>query len=131
MQLVPCIHVVILVILIVKYQTCLAIFQYVFFAANIFGIGDCTNVPTSRTAAACAAESAVIRKNLLAVMRGEVPKAHVSVWMIYGVHFSQFNYELSTYNVGITYIYENYLQGFPEVVKSCSHFPNIYLTDQC
>ena len=49
------------------------------FAANIFGIGDCTNVPTSRTAAACAAESAVIRKNLSAVMRGETPKAHVSV----------------------------------------------------
>jgi NADPH-dependent 2,4-dienoyl-CoA reductase/sulfur reductase-like enzyme len=50
-----------------------------FYAANIFGIGDCTNVPTSRTAAACAAESAVIRKNLLSVMRGETPKAHVSV----------------------------------------------------
>lgn len=45
--------------------------------ANIFGIGDCTNVPTSRTAAACAAESAVLKKNLLAVMRGESPKAHV------------------------------------------------------
>ena len=72
-QLVPYI-----LILIMK---CLALFHCsVFCAANIFGIGDCTNVPTSRTAAACAAESAVIRKNLLAVMRGEVPKAHVSSW---------------------------------------------------
>ena len=55
-----------------------------FYAANIFGIGDCTNVPTSRTAAACAAESAVIRKNLFAVMRGETPKAHVSVCWKFG-----------------------------------------------
>ena len=45
--------------------------------ANIFGIGDCTNVPTSRTAAACAAESAVLKKNLYAVMRGETPEAKV------------------------------------------------------
>ena len=45
---------------------------------NIFGIGDCTNIPTSRTAAACAAESAVLKKNLYAVMRGEQPTAEVS-----------------------------------------------------
>ena len=37
---------------------------------NIFGIGDCTSVPTSRTAAACAAESAVLVENLVGVVRG-------------------------------------------------------------
>lgn len=37
---------------------------------NVFGIGDCTNVPTSRTAAACAAEASVLKANLLAAMRG-------------------------------------------------------------
>lgn len=46
-------------------------------AENVFGIGDCTNVPTSRTAAACAAESAVLYKNLLATMRGEVLTSNV------------------------------------------------------
>ena len=50
-----------------------------FCTANIFGIGDCTNVPTSRTAAACAAESGVLKKNLFAVMKGETPKAKVCV----------------------------------------------------
>ena len=45
---------------------------------NIFGIGDCTNIPTSRTAAACAAESAILMKNLLAAMRGETLSNHVS-----------------------------------------------------
>ena len=48
-------------------------------SANIFGIGDCTNMPTSRTAAACAAESAILKKNLFAVVKGEDPKANVSV----------------------------------------------------
>lgn len=43
---------------------------------NIFGIGDCTNMPTSRTAAACAAESAILKKNLFAVVKGEDPKAN-------------------------------------------------------
>lgn len=46
--------------------------------SNIFGIGDCTNVPTSRTAAACAAESAVLMQNLVSVMRGETLLSHVS-----------------------------------------------------
>ena len=46
--------------------------------ANVFGIGDCTNVPTSKTAAAVAAESAVIRRNLTAVMKGLTPEAEVS-----------------------------------------------------
>ena len=60
------------------------IYIYFFFcAANIFGIGDCTNVPTSKTASACAAESAVIKKNLFAIMRGETPQVRVSMWIPY------------------------------------------------
>ena len=38
---------------------------------NVFGIGDCTNVPTSKTAAAVAGQSGVLRENLLAAMRGQ------------------------------------------------------------
>ena len=44
----------------------------------MFGIGDCTNIPTSRTAAACAAESAVLMQNLLATMKGENLSSQVS-----------------------------------------------------
>ena len=43
------------------------------FLGNIFGIGDCTSVPTSKTAAACAAESAILKKNLFRVMKGDAP----------------------------------------------------------
>ena len=46
-------------------------------AGNIFGIGDCTNVPTSRTAAACSAEANALKKNLFAVMKGKTPTAQV------------------------------------------------------
>ncbi|GAB1605827.1 sulfide:quinone oxidoreductase, mitochondrial-like [Argonauta hians] len=38
---------------------------------NIFGIGDCTNIPTSKTAAAAASQSGVLAKNLSAKMKGE------------------------------------------------------------
>ncbi|KAK7873959.1 hypothetical protein R5R35_012968 [Gryllus longicercus] len=37
---------------------------------NVFGVGDCTNVPTSKTAAAVAAQSAVVHAGLAAAMRG-------------------------------------------------------------
>lgn len=39
---------------------------------NIFGIGDCTDVPTAKTAAAVAAQLGVIRKNLSAAIKGTV-----------------------------------------------------------
>ncbi|XP_014254860.1 sulfide:quinone oxidoreductase, mitochondrial isoform X1 [Cimex lectularius] len=43
---------------------------------NIYGIGDCTNLPTSKTAAAVAAQSGVLFENLLADMKGDkTPKA--------------------------------------------------------
>lgn len=38
---------------------------------NIFGIGDCTSCPTSKTAAAVAAQSTVVHKNMLNVMNGK------------------------------------------------------------
>ncbi|KAF4526108.1 hypothetical protein B566_EDAN007602 [Ephemera danica] len=42
---------------------------------NIFGIGDCTNAPTSKTAAAVAAQSGVLKKHLRAAMAGkDAPK---------------------------------------------------------
>lgn len=41
--------------------------------SNIFGIGDCTNVPTSKTAAAVAGQLGVLCRNLNAVMNGKQP----------------------------------------------------------
>jgi len=38
---------------------------------NIFGIGDCTNVPTAKTAASVAAQLGIIRKNLTAAMSSQ------------------------------------------------------------
>lgn len=46
-------------------------------SGNVFGIGDCTNIPTSKTAAACAAESAILKRSLFEVMRGETPQGKV------------------------------------------------------
>ncbi|NXO21854.1 SQOR protein, partial [Cisticola juncidis] len=40
---------------------------------NVFGIGDCTNLPTSKTAAAVAAQSGVLDKTLSLVMKNEMP----------------------------------------------------------
>ncbi|MBN3313356.1 SQOR protein, partial [Atractosteus spatula] len=40
---------------------------------NVFGIGDCTNLPTSKTAAAVAAQSAVLDRTISKVMRNEKP----------------------------------------------------------
>jgi sulfide:quinone oxidoreductase len=39
---------------------------------NVFGIGDCCNVPTGKTAAAAAAQFLVLRDNLDALMAGQL-----------------------------------------------------------
>ena len=44
---------------------------------NIFSLGDCSSVPTSRTAAAVAAESGVLKHNLMQVMQGGTPSREV------------------------------------------------------
>ncbi|MPC08007.1 Sulfide:quinone oxidoreductase, mitochondrial [Portunus trituberculatus] len=41
---------------------------------NVFGIGDCTNVPIAKTAAAVAGQFGVMQKNLSLVMGGASPK---------------------------------------------------------
>lgn len=38
--------------------------------SNIFSLGDCTNIPTSKTAAAVACQSGILQNNLKAVMKG-------------------------------------------------------------
>ncbi|CAN8187613.1 unnamed protein product [Coccothraustes coccothraustes] len=40
---------------------------------NVFGIGDCTNLPTSKTAAAVAAQSGVLDKTISLVMKKKLP----------------------------------------------------------
>lgn len=42
---------------------------------NIFGIGDVTGVPNSKTGAAVRAQAPIVVQNLLSVMNGEEPKA--------------------------------------------------------
>uniref|UniRef100_A0A8C9A7C2 Sulfide:quinone oxidoreductase, mitochondrial n=1 Tax=Prolemur simus TaxID=1328070 RepID=A0A8C9A7C2_PROSS len=41
---------------------------------NVFGIGDCTNLPTSKTAAAAAAQSGILDKTISLVMKNQTPK---------------------------------------------------------
>ncbi|GLV36311.1 uncharacterized protein CBL_08805 [Carabus blaptoides fortunei] len=41
---------------------------------NVFGIGDCTNSPNSKTAASVAAQSKIVHINMTAVMAGSEPK---------------------------------------------------------
>ncbi|XP_059809092.1 sulfide:quinone oxidoreductase, mitochondrial isoform X2 [Hypanus sabinus] len=42
---------------------------------NVFGIGDCTNLPTSKTAAAVAAQSVVLSATIARVMKNQKPKS--------------------------------------------------------
>ena len=46
--------------------------------SNVFAIGDCSNVPTSKTAAAVAGQSGVLLDSLHRVMKGEKPVEQVS-----------------------------------------------------
>ncbi|KAK3774589.1 hypothetical protein RRG08_035019 [Elysia crispata] len=39
--------------------------------SNVFGLGDCTSLPTSKTAAAATAQCGVLHQNLTAVMQGK------------------------------------------------------------
>ncbi|XP_067235842.1 sulfide:quinone oxidoreductase, mitochondrial isoform X2 [Chanodichthys erythropterus] len=41
--------------------------------ANVFGIGDCTNLPTSKTAAAVAAQSAVLDRTISRILKKQTP----------------------------------------------------------
>nr|KAF6389062.1 sulfide quinone oxidoreductase [Myotis myotis] len=41
--------------------------------SNVFGIGDCTNLPTSKTAAAVAAQSGILDRTMSLVMKNEAP----------------------------------------------------------
>ncbi|CAJ1056451.1 sulfide:quinone oxidoreductase%2C mitochondrial-like [Xyrichtys novacula] len=40
---------------------------------NVFGIGDCTNLPTARTAAAVAAQSAILNRTISRILKNEKP----------------------------------------------------------
>ncbi|XP_063381268.1 uncharacterized protein LOC134667789 [Cydia fagiglandana] len=43
--------------------------------SNVYGLGDCTNTPNSKTAAAVARQSHVVEQNLWATMQGRQPSA--------------------------------------------------------
>uniref|UniRef100_G1R1R2 Sulfide:quinone oxidoreductase, mitochondrial n=1 Tax=Nomascus leucogenys TaxID=61853 RepID=G1R1R2_NOMLE len=40
---------------------------------NVFGIGDCTNLPTSKTAAAVAAQSGILDRTISVIMKNQTP----------------------------------------------------------
>uniref|UniRef100_H0VZM0 Sulfide:quinone oxidoreductase, mitochondrial n=1 Tax=Cavia porcellus TaxID=10141 RepID=H0VZM0_CAVPO len=40
---------------------------------NVFGIGDCTNLPTSKTAAAAAAQSGILDRTISLIMKSQTP----------------------------------------------------------
>lgn len=44
---------------------------------NVFSLGDCSNLPNSKTAAAVAAQSEVVRKNLMSFVEGKKLEAEV------------------------------------------------------
>ena len=44
---------------------------------NIFALGDCSNAPISKTAAAISGEGAAVRKNIMAVLEGKEPPLKV------------------------------------------------------
>lgn len=57
---------------------------------NIFGLGDCTNVPTSKTAAAVAAQNKILYNSLQQVIAGQTPNGqydgYTSCPLITGYH---------------------------------------------
>ena len=52
---------------------------------NVFALGDCSNLPTSKTAAAVAAQSEVVRNNIRSLIKGEPLKSMVSYQVNYDV----------------------------------------------
>ena len=44
---------------------------------NVFSLGDCSSLPNSKTAAAVAAQSEVVRKNLTRFVEGKTLEAQV------------------------------------------------------
>lgn len=50
---------------------------------NVYGIGDCTNLPTSKTAAAIASQSNIVYKNLLSTMNNEPAKEIVRNYLCF------------------------------------------------
>jgi eukaryotic sulfide quinone oxidoreductase len=46
--------------------------------ANVFAIGDCTNLPTSKTAAAVGTQSGILFTNMCNVIEGKSPSIYVS-----------------------------------------------------
>ncbi|CAL1271672.1 unnamed protein product [Larinioides sclopetarius] len=68
---------------------------------NIFGLGDCTNIPTSKTMAAVASQSGVMAQNLKLAMKGKILTqgyyGYTSCPLVTGYNkgiLAEFNYEL-------------------------------------
>lgn len=57
---------------------------------NVFGIGDCTNLPTSKTGAAVTAQSAVLSRTISKILKKEKPDKKVSVTAM--IHVFNFLY---------------------------------------
>ncbi|XP_053398451.1 sulfide:quinone oxidoreductase, mitochondrial-like [Mercenaria mercenaria] len=67
---------------------------------NIFGLGDCTNVPTSKTAAAVASQNKILLNSLCQVIDGKVPDGkydgYTACPLVTGYHsciFAEFDFD--------------------------------------
>ncbi|MBM7717532.1 FAD/NAD(P)-binding oxidoreductase [Siminovitchia sp. FSL H7-0308] len=67
---------------------------------NIFSLGDCSNLPTSKTGAAIRKQAPVVTENIIAMMKGEVPAAtydgYTSCPLVTGYNsliLAEFNYD--------------------------------------
>ena len=51
--------------------------------SHIFALGDCTNLPTSKTLAAVAAQSNVLFQNLTSLIKGNKLNAQVLIYILF------------------------------------------------
>lgn len=69
--------------------------------SNVYALGDCSNLPTSKTAAAVAGQTMVLSKNLLNTMKGKKPNmkydGYTSCPLVTGFNkciLAEFDYDL-------------------------------------
>ncbi|KAJ3595897.1 hypothetical protein NHX12_002309 [Muraenolepis orangiensis] len=103
---------------------------------NVFGIGDCTNLPTARTAAAVAAQSAILDRTITKVLKNEEPDKkikglpeafdHPKIGSNYSVQTVEKTWKaLQNFKEG------NAIFTFPNTPVKCAGAPQkiMYLTD--
>jgi len=91
--------------------------------SNVFAIGDCSNVPTSKTAAAVAGQSGVLLDSLYRVIKGGKPVEQVKSYftLMYILTAIDTSFKIQTHNY-LFYYYRHELLG-----KSYQTILNFYI----